>query len=156
MSTYVKKRAAVLGIPIVDATEGMKFEVTGKQITSSKVRDNTACALVRACEQLHNVQAAFFFRSVAYIEYKSKIVRYKLPEYVQREIAIFDRNGEMAPGEYVLNAVPKEERLDRKRIRDKNDRHENTGKVKMPKRKFHKMLGVRDTNDPTLRAKQEK
>lgn len=153
MSTYIKQRAADLGIPIVDATDPVTFEVTPKQIAKSKIRDNTACALVRACEEnVPRIQAAFFFRSVAYLEYKTKMVRFKLPEYVQREIVVFDRSGLMAAGVYKLRPPAKAERLDTKRGKA---RKPNQGKLKMPKRVLHRMPGVRNAQDPTLRAKQE-
>lgn len=102
---YVYKRAEDLGIPIIEAQSRLLVTVTSQDIILAKKADSKHCALARAALRLPKVNAAYFFRSTAFLEYPDKMVRFLLPESVRKEIVSFDRAQIMAPGTYQLRAV---------------------------------------------------
>lgn len=157
MATYVQQRALVLGKPIVDANKNLTITLTQRQINTSHQKDSARCAFARCCEQsVNNVEAAFFFRQSAYLEYKTKIVRYMLTGAAMTEVIVFDRGGNMQPGKYVLRAPSKAERLENKRGRDKRDRAaKGTRKGVHRKRAYIHIKGLRDKLDPSYRAAKE-
>jgi hypothetical protein len=103
---YVYHRADDLGIPVVDATDRMLILVTDDDVVRAKKMDSKHCALARASMRLPNVHAAYFFRSTAFLEYANRIVRFKLPASVQKEIVSFDRAQIMASGVFQLTPPP--------------------------------------------------
>lgn len=154
MSTYVTKRAAELGIKVVDATKPLIVEVMPIDIEKASAANSKCCAFVRACERSMKVEAAFFFRTKAWLEYEDKIVRYELPVSVQKEIVAFDRSKTMAPGKYQLSAVGKfgtlKEKAKRRAKNDKN--HKSKGKLPGQKRGLvHRTAAVRTAFEPTYR-----
>src|SRR4029079_17225927 len=126
---YVYQRAEDLGLPIQDGAERVLVTVTATDVIKAKKADSKHCALSRATMRLPNVNAAYFFRSTAFIEYPDRIVRFSLPASVQKEIVSFDRAQIMAPGVYQLTPVapgrsPKEAAAYRKSRRVKQKRLE--------------------------------
>lgn len=124
---YVYQRAEDLGLPILDGKERVLVTVTATDIVKAKKADSKDCALSRATMRLPGVNAAYFFRSTAFIEYPDRIVRFSLPSSVQKEIVSFDRAQIMAPGVYQLTPVapnrdPKETAAYRKSRRVKAKR----------------------------------
>jgi hypothetical protein len=103
--TYVYQRAEDLGLPVIDAKERVLVTVTNGDVVLAKRADSKHCALARASMRLPGVNAAYFFRSKAYLEYDDKIVRYSLPGSVQKEIVSFDRARVFAAGVYQLSPV---------------------------------------------------
>ena len=159
MSTYIEKRSMDLQKPIENAKEPMVLEVKAIDVVRASEKNSKCCAFVRACErEVQGAQAAFFFRTVAFIEYQDKIVRYQLPQSVQREIVSFDRNGTLDPGVYQLSPqVPSKsprmmKKADTKRTQPKTN----------PKGRFasgikrsivHKTQGVRTKSEPGYRSR---
>lgn len=158
MSTYITKRANELGIKVVDAKEPLLLEVKQRDIDKAVPMNSKVCAFARACERSMPVEAAFFFKSVAWLEYKDKIVRYLLPASMQKEIVSFDRSRKMEPGVYQLSAVHKTETLaakEKKRARDiaAKRSHKTKGKLTKGRKRFqHKTTNVRGLFDPSYRA----
>lgn len=103
---YVYKRAEDLGIPVQDGTGHIKVVVTDDDIVRAKKANSQHCALARAALRLPRVNAAYFFRSVAFIEYPTAMIKYSLPPSVQKEIVSFDRGGIFAAGVYQLSPMP--------------------------------------------------
>ncbi len=106
MKPYVYKRADDLGIPVAEAKRRLLVTVTDEDVVKAKKADSKHCALARAALRLPNVNAAYFFRSTAFLEYEDKMVRFNLPESVRREIVSFDRAQIMAAGVYQLSPMP--------------------------------------------------
>lgn len=100
---YIYKRAEELGIPVVEAKERQFVTVTDSDVVLAKKADSKHCALARAAMRLPDVNAAYFFRKTAFIEYVDKVVRYHLPQSTQKEIVSFDRAQIMASGVYQLS-----------------------------------------------------
>jgi hypothetical protein len=99
---YVYQRAEYLGIPVTDGTERVFVTVTNTDIVKAKKVDSKGCALSRATMRLPGVNAAYFFRSKAFIEYDDRIEKFDLPPSVQKEIVSFDRAHIFASGVYQL------------------------------------------------------
>ncbi len=149
MSTYVTKRAKELGLKIMEAKEPLTLRVAKLDVERATRKNSKCCAFARACKrQVVDIKAAYFFRSTAWLEYSDKLVKYWLPQSVQKEIVSFDRAGITAPGVYQLSAVPKSQRLERKRGIDKRPRHDlpkSAKKVKV----LHRTTLVRNLFEPT-------
>lgn len=157
MSTYITKRASDLGIKVVDATEPLQVNVKQADIDKAQQKNSKCCAFVRACEREMPIEAAFFFRSTAYLEYPDKIVRYKLPPSVEREIVAFDRSKDMEPGVYQLSAVCRKQTLKAKaKYRATLPRGKHSSKGILPKGRkqslIHRTTNVRTAGDPSFRA----
>lgn len=160
MSTYITKRADELGLKVVDADKPLMLEVKRGDIDKATPKSSKVCAFARACERSMPVEAAFFFKSVAWLEYKDKIVRYSLPPSMQKEIVAFDRNRTMEPGVYRLAAIGPNKTLpakakERDRERAKARSHKTTGKLRRTKMFRHTTTNVRDLFDPSYRAGKE-
>lgn len=122
---YVYKRADELGIPMQDGKNHVKIVVTDDDIVRAKKANSKHCALARAALRLPEVNAAYFFRSVAFIEYPDRMVKYVLPMSVQKEIVSFDRARVFAPGVYQLSPIPaslSRPALDKRNKQDKRER----------------------------------
>lgn len=104
--TYVTKHAKVHELEEIDAIKPLSIEVTERDIKLAKAGNSKECALARACKRaLPNVKNAYFLRSTAWLEFEDKMVRYRLPQSVQKEIVSFDRSKMMSTGEYTLATV---------------------------------------------------
>ena len=79
--------------------------VTSSDVINATKANSKLCALSRAAMRLPGVNAAYFFRSTAFVEYGDEMVKYQLPPSVQKEIVSFDRAKIFAPGVYQLAAV---------------------------------------------------
>lgn len=158
MTTYVEKRARDLNKKIVDSKEPIRVEVIPQDIERAKQKDSKCCAFVRACErQLPGVEAAFVFRTKAWIEYEDKIVRFDLPKSVQKEIVAFDRAKAMEPGLYQFNRIAPSSTMKAKKAYDraaKERDHKNKGRKPNKKRFIHYTTNVRGWADPSYRAEK--
>lgn len=103
--TYVQRICSAKGLKLVDARRPIVVGVGLDDILKSRTANSKCCAFARAAKREPGVLAAYFFRSTAFLEFSNRMVRYRLPAGVQKEIVSFDRAGIMAPGEYEL-AVP--------------------------------------------------
>lgn len=103
--TYVTLRAQERELEEVDADNSLSLVVTARDIKLAKAANSKECALARACKRELRVKAAYFLRTVAWLEYPDKMVRYRLPQSVQKEIVSFDRSKMMSTGEYTLSPV---------------------------------------------------
>lgn len=103
---YIYKRAEELGIPVQDGAANLLVTVTNHDVVNAKKANSKHCALSRASMRIPGVAAAYFFRTTAFLEYKDRILRFKLPTSVQKEIVSFDRSQIFAPGVYQLSTSP--------------------------------------------------
>lgn len=156
MSNYVTKRSEDLQKPIEDAKEPLMLEVKPLDIVRASDKNSKCCAFVRACErEVKGAQAAFFFRSTAYVEYEDKILRYILPPSVQKEIVMFDRSRTMEPGVYQLSAVhPARTMRALKKMNAKRKTGNATVRGLGAKRTLvHRTQGIRTLDEPTYRSR---
>jgi len=158
MSTYITKRAEDLGLSVVDADKPLQVEVKPTDIEKAVQKNSKCCAFVRACERSLDINAAFFFRTKAWLEYDDKIVRYELPPSVQREIVAFDRSRKMAPGVYQLSAVSPRNTLAAKaavRAKEPRGRHASKGIIPAGRKGglVHRTSGVRTLSEPSYRSR---
>jgi len=107
--TYVQKMCEERGLKLTDATRPIVVGVAVDDILKSRTKNSKCCAFARAAKREPGVRAAYFFRSTAFLEFGDRMVRYSLPQSVQKEIVSFDRGGIMAPGEYELRP-PRQDR----------------------------------------------
>lgn len=122
---YVYKRAEDLGIPIRDANSRIKITVTDDDVVLAKKADSKHCALARAALRLPGVKAAYFFRQIAFLEYRTKMLKFHLPESVTREIVTFDRAQIFDSGIYQMRPPPpslSRQAIDNRNKQDKRDR----------------------------------
>jgi len=120
--SYVHDIARQKRIPVVDATAPIIIGVAVDDIKKAKAKNSKCCAFARAAQHEPGVVAAYFFRSMAFLEYPDRMVRYALPADARTEIVSFDRAGVMAPGEYRLAPIPKSQKLESLRQYDRKKR----------------------------------
>lgn len=104
MSTFITKFAKQRKLDRVDATSPMVLTLTRADVRAAQPRNSKECAFALAAKRIPGVKAAYFFRTMAWLEFKGTLVRYQLPVSVQKEIVGFDRSRRMVPGEYHLRA----------------------------------------------------
>ena len=93
--------------PLVKATTPKRIIVEDRDIRRGVRRDRTRCAFVCATKRIDpDVVAVTFQLTRADIEYPDRIEQYALPQSMTREVVVFDRNGDFAPGEYELKPMP--------------------------------------------------
>ena len=138
--SYITKLCEEKGLTLVDGDEHVEIEITAADIKAARRKDATCCAFAVACRRTEKAVAAYFFKSLAFIQYKDKtLVRYIIPGSVQKEIVSFDRSGAMDPGHYRLSPFTR-----KKRSKDKRERHdENEGKGRKRKRVRHVTENIR-------------
>ncbi len=135
MTTYVTKLANDLGLRSVSARKPLTFTVTKKDTARGIVKDPECCALALACRRVDpEVKAAYFFKSTAWLQYEDKLVRYALPNVLQKEIVSFDRSGIMAAGEYHLAPSTYRKRSQERRQFDSKGKYKPRSKRRIVKR----------------------
>jgi hypothetical protein len=151
--TYVTLRAQERELEEVDADDSLSLVVTARDIKLAKAANSKECALARACKRELHVKAAYLLRTVAWLEYPDKMVRYRLPQSVQKEIVSFDRSKMMSTGEYTLAPVaPMKRGKGRARARSKvtGKRLLGRGKAatKIVSKRTHELQDVRTKFEP--------
>lgn len=124
---------------VEDAVRPIKIAVSTGDTRSRAVKDHNACAMAVACKRSLSLDGVIISRSTAYLVKGRRATRYKLPSSVSREVVSFDRGAGFAPGDYVLSAVPVNQRLG---MRTGGDKDEETGNGR-PKQFRHLTTGVR-------------
>jgi len=108
---FMSKRAKELGLVKQDAKEALMLVVKPIDVASASKKDPTCCGFAQACKRTKKADAAWFFRSTAWLQKGKKLLRYLLPESMTREIISFDRNHTMEPGTYRLAPPPPSQTL---------------------------------------------
>ncbi len=144
MATSITKHAKENNLKMVDAKKPLMITVGACDVRKAKQKDGQNCAFACAAKRTLGAKAAYFFRSMAWLEFDKKIVRYMLPQSMQKEIVAFDRSKSFEPGEFQLKAPSKSETMVAVKARSKKrpGRHQPaSGKIK---RKFvHRTQNVR-------------
>lgn len=159
MSTYIVKRSVDLQKPIEDAKEPLVLEVKPIDVVRATDKNSKVCAYARACERQFKekgVEAAFFFRTAAYLEYEDKLVRYFLPGSVQKEIVAFDRHKTMEPGTYQLTPPPPtktRKALAKRKREDKSPPVKDRPLTKIKRSVVHRTQGIRSLAEPSYRSR---
>lgn len=94
-----------------DAKRDLDIEVTRLDSNMAKKKAHNSCAMAVACKRKENADGVLVSRRVAYVIKGTEATRYRVPEYVTREIVSFDRGAGFHPGSYTLPAPQKYERL---------------------------------------------
>lgn len=89
---------------VKDGPKTIRVIVSKDDVTSSKLKEHTGCAIAEACKRQLPIDSVVVSRSVAYLIKGIKATRYILPKSAQREIMAFDRGGRFMPGTYTLQA----------------------------------------------------
>lgn len=152
--TYITKRAEERQLEEVDAQKPLAIEVTARDIKLAKAQNSKECALSRAVKRSMPVKAAYFLRTTAWLEYADKMVRYRLPPSVQKEIVSFDRSKTMSIGEYVLSTItPQQQHKPRVKARAKSSGKKVMARSKAQKKRAktshaHALTDVRTKFEP--------
>lgn len=147
---YVTERAAKLKKRIVEAKHHKLLTLNQDDINKAKVKDSKNCAFACAVKrQVPGAEAAYFFKSTAYIEFYNKFEKFALPVSVQKEIVAFDRGAPASAGVYSLNVPKSAHYLKAYRARNKK-RGKRTSRTNADgsRRLRHVTENVRDLLDP--------
>jgi len=87
---------------VVDATEPLNIEVTKGDVSTSKRKAHSECAMAVACKRAKHLDGVIIATSTAYLIKGDTATRYTVPDSVGREVVAFDRGGSFEPGEYKL------------------------------------------------------
>lgn len=141
---YIYSRADDLGIPVKDASQRMFVAVTAHDVINAKKANSKHCALARAALRLPEVNAAYFFRQTAFLEYEDKILKFELPVSVQKEIVSFDRAQIFAPGVYQLSPPPPSSRSPKARKAYRDAVRDGKRKIEFRKPTLNERTGLKD------------
>lgn len=98
--------------PRIDAVRPLVVEVGKLDAVFGSKRDHHNCAMARACRRLPKVIDAQITRTVAYLEYDDRIVRYSNSSALEKAITGFDKVGGSFPeGTYVIRPFGPSQRL---------------------------------------------
>lgn len=111
MPSFIEMFAKEHKLKRQDATKEMFIEVSEDDVAKSSPRKPETCAFARACHRAHKIDAAYFFRTTAWIQKGKTLTRYLLPPSMQQELTSFDRGQKMEPGIYRLKPPAPAQRM---------------------------------------------
>jgi len=147
--SWIKRYAERHHLIIEESTRPLILHVDKSDVKSGNKKEAQSCAFaVCAKREIPGVKKSFFFRSVAYLQFKDKIVRYTLPVSVMKEIVSFDRSGKIEPGTYQLSPPsPRSTRMAAQaRSRKRTGRHQPRG-GEIKRKLVHSTTDVRSFSD---------
>lgn len=133
---------------VVDAKESINVTVTKADVRAASRKDQTGCAMVKACLRRPGVDGAIIQISKSYIIKGDTAIRYTTSEAVAREITSFDRGASFEEGQnYKLSKISKASRLDYKNkpVYDPAKRAPHTTKAPKPTVHNHRTENIRVT-----------
>lgn len=130
MPKWLRDRIKTKKLELVHARAPLALEVTLGDIRSSTQKDPANCAFSCAVKRGLGATAAYFMRSVAYIEYQDRVVQYNMPGSMQKEIVAFDRAKAMEPGVYQLAPLADSKRNQKRRKKRRRSRRAGTQSAK--------------------------
>lgn len=144
MSSYITKIAKEHGLTVKDATAPLALNVEPRHVRRGKVNEPGRCAFAECAKESLHADAAYFFRSIAYVQKGKKLTRYVLPMSMQKEVVAFDRGKAMEPGDYRLSPPEKSATLGAamKRSKKRPGRHQ-PGNTTIKRKVVHRMTGIR-------------
>lgn len=122
--------------PVVDATEGLLTYMTEEDIANGVRLDPCGCAITQSFKRTANSPDAMIGGTVAYVVLKTGgrylCHRFLVPMATRRAVDDFDATGDMPTEVLALRPVPKSNRLDSQRAKDKRKRERwaEAGKVR--------------------------
>jgi hypothetical protein len=125
---------SISGLPVRNATEPLTITVKQGDIDKATPLDPDNCAIACAIRRQEKLKAQIR-RGMTYVHAPSwnYWLRYRTPGSLRIETMIFDRNGDFAPGDYTLGAVPPSRRTGR---RQGSNSKNVTGKMRQPPREI--------------------
>lgn len=103
MSASISAMAKKFNLKKVNGRKALTIVLSRDDISSADQKNPQNCAF--ACAVKRNdpaIVAAYFFRSVAWLQYRNRLVKYRVPATVSQEILAFDRNKGTEPGVYQI------------------------------------------------------
>lgn len=129
---------------IKDANEPIWVAVTKADSTAGRKKNNSECALARACVREKHADGAVINIGTSYIIKGDTATRYKTSAGVGREITSFDRDAGFEPGDdYLLAAIPPAGRLDAPERIQPNKRGPHTTEAPRPNVHRHHTENIR-------------
>lgn len=120
-----------------DSDKPLIVNVTRRDCEKASAKMPDECAVAKSLQKKHT--GAIISMTTSYVIDEDKAVRYKTPMSVNKELVSFDRSKVFAPGEYILKAPSKHEKLGpRERPQYSKSRNKNTAK-----RVYHRTVGIR-------------
>lgn len=86
-----------------DAKRPIQIEVTKGDVSVSKRRAHSGCAMAVACKRKLKVDGVIIARSTAYLIKGKTAIRFGVPGSLEREVTSFDRGSNFEPGVYQLS-----------------------------------------------------
>ena len=143
---FIAQRAADLGKTMIDSGKALDITITERDVKQGKASSPSHCAIARAVRRIRpDVENVFVFRSTCWIEEGERLIRYSLPDSLQKEIVCFDRAKKFAAGDYYLGPAPNRKR-NREQARGKRPQVEARRKRRAssaPKKRSHRTEGIR-------------
>lgn len=131
---------------VVDAKESINVTVTNADVRAANKKDQTGCAMAKACLRRPGVDGAIIQISKSYIIKGDTAIRYTTSEAVAREITSFDRGASFEEGQnYKLSKVSKSNRLDARPERERQQRAPHTTEAPKPTVHNHRTDNIRVT-----------
>ena len=87
---------------VVDSKKGLTIEVTGRDVSSSKRKKHSECAMAVACKRALNLDGVIISMSKAYLIKDGTATRFDVPASIRTEVVSFDRGSGFETGEYEL------------------------------------------------------
>lgn len=122
-----------------DSDRAVDVEVKKSDITKSKPKDPTECAMAHAFKRETHTDAAIIGLKYSYLIKGKTAFRFRTPGSVRTEIISFDRHGDFEEGHYYLIPPAPSERLGHGKTRS-GVKH---GPNHEAKRKIHRVAEVR-------------
>lgn len=114
MPTYKAKRTrkdnrtprTYRGKPVLDSKQPLTFTVSDGDVKKSKPNSPEECAGACAIKRLNpNVEEVHMHRSITFVEFADRVVRYQTPCAVRDQLLRFDAAQKFEPGRYHLAKV---------------------------------------------------
>lgn len=130
---------------VADSAKPITVEISEADCAGGDRKKPETCAMARACVRDLGCDGILVWASVAWIIKGRTAIKYMVPQALSREIAIFDRGAEFAPGTYHLRPVTRSSSVTdaaRARRRGAQKRRATHGKTKTAF-VYHKTANIR-------------
>lgn len=151
--TKVGVQQTIDGLPVKNMTKPIKLTITAADCTRGKARmPNSCAAALAATRQVPNCGEARVHLNRIYLRLGKVWWRGRVPNALRTEIAAFDKGGQFAPGNFMINPIsPSERPIGERTGGPDKAKHGMRGKV--PRAAPHRLIGVRGSAKEEYRHK---
>jgi hypothetical protein len=143
----IREIAARKGLKMVDSKANLVIHLHKKDCDIGEPNSPSRCAFALAATRELRAVKAYFYLTVAWLEYPDKLVRFSLPTSVQKEIVSNDRGAKARPGVFQLSKPTIGRTMDARRKADayRADKNHRTHGKSPRKRNsvYHRTVDVR-------------